>query len=295
MKKIIVMMGLPGAGKTTLAKEIQQRDKRKTHIWDLDRFIRSQYDLKNYSVVDELNFSTRFLKEFQKQFIYNNNIHVHILDGLFLNNNGCERLIKELSIIEVLKPNVTIEFCYFEPDKEACLWNDMARGRNKKAMVTINNAVVERPDVSILEKLTDAKISVVDYQTTRAADKEVYYQSFKDEFDIYKDKFHGDAWSKGGNWCDCWGNDSPCSEEDDPEFSPENFPELRMLLNCIIPNIDLELELELFNSTVQYDEYDESDYYGGTQCFKRFECDIRKLYDLLDEREMLVLSRLMRD
>lgn len=289
--KIVVMAGLPGSGKTTLAQKIFNENQRNSKIWDLDEYLYSQYN----SNCMELNLTLNFFNNFQRNFKINDRINIHILDGLFLNNKDYTRLIQELSNINVLDSDTNIEFCYFEPDKEACLWNDIARGRKKKANVTINNAIVERPDVSVLEKLTNAKINITDYQTIQEDNEEVYYQSFKDEFDIYGDRLHGEGWSKGGNWCDCWGGDYSCSYEDDLAYLPENFGEFRRLLNSILPNIDAMTEIELFEATVEYDEYSESDYYGGTQYLKRFECDVRRLYELLDEKELIILSRLLRD
>ncbi|AEO93501.1 gp242 [Bacillus phage G] len=279
-KKIIrVMAGLPGSGKTTLANKFKAEQRRNLFIWNIDKYSRR-------------NELSGFFREIHYDF---DRYKYHVLDGLFLSNDDYAKLIDHLMRWDSIgkNGNVEFEFYYFEPDIEACVWNDRARGRSENAFVTIKNALVEKPDLEQLVKLTNYPIRVIDCTVQRADEFEVYYNSFKEHFNFYNDYLLSESWSKGGNWCDCWGSDVECDYEEDPDLLPENFDGFIELMNNILPEMDEKLKKELFDFTVDYYEDSESDYYGGTQHHKYFRCDLKELYRLLEEKELLILSMLL--
>ncbi|MNJ90289.1 hypothetical protein D3C87_78840 [compost metagenome] len=270
--KIIVMCGLPASGKTELAKKIAREENKSSyrsnvHVFDLD-------------VNPDLD--SQLLKS-------KNSYDVYIIDGLLLINNDYIK-IRDIFCDYYFHKNLSFEFHYFIPNREACLNNDEGR-RSKNSKITIMNAEIEEPNVKILSSYKDKKINV------KVMNHETY---IKDGFDKFKeqqsisDYLDSDTWSRGGNHCNCWGDDYEIRPDVPPDENIDNFPELNEFIEKICPGLSYELKQEFFEKTVFIEDDSESDYYGGREYKSFFRCNIRRLYELMDERELIVLGQIIK-
>lgn len=96
---------------------------------------------------------------------------------------------------------------------------------------------------------------------------------------VNKEQLLSDSWSLGGTFGNCW-NDKLGTLS--PE-SPKPFKEFDELLERICPNLTFLQYKKLERECTEIAEYEERDYYGGIEYRSYHKCDLRKLYNLLDE------------
>lgn len=144
MKKVLILCGLPGSGKSTFANNF--KDKHKI-IYNVDEWVLSKKPIQNLlSTIRDKN---------------DNN--THILDGLFLNNNSYKNTLQYFK-------NDTVEFHYWFPNRDICLHNDKGR-REKDSSITIIHANLEKPNVFQLKSI-NPNISLIKHHIIRKDDKD---------------------------------------------------------------------------------------------------------------------------
>lgn len=159
--------------------------------------------------------------------------------------------------------------------REACLHNDIGR-RTKSARITIQNEKYETPDCEYISKETGLSCKLQKHIVVRKSN----YDMFCDVNNIVnKEQLLSDSWSLGGTFGNCW-NDKLGTLS--PE-SPKPFKEFDELLERICPNLTFLQYKKLERECTEIAEYEESDYYGGTEYRSYHKCDLRKLYNLLNE------------
>lgn len=270
MKKVIVLCGMPGSGKTTKAKELaKQYEKtfptgwnsgRKVKIWSLDNYL-------HHHPNDSLK---KFFKDIDKSFDFFN---VHILDGLFIRQHHYQRVIDEFEFRDV-----EFEFHYFEFDIEGCLWNDKYR-RDVDSTLTLENALYEYPDLSKLN-YENKKVELFHYPITR-----------KDQFQMFMDKYQlgssvlltSDNWTTGGDWRDCWGDGGEYRAEDQPVI----FKELHEVLEKIDPNITSAMCQDIQDTFATVEDDSESDYYGGCKYFSYYQINYHDILQCLHDLHVI--------
>ena len=109
------------------------------------------------------------------------------------------------------------------------------------------------------------------------------YEEFKEKYNIRYDTLTSSTWRLGGDQRDCWGNGGSIS----PEPQPSSFDEFDELMERICPNINFIQYKNIFNRCVNSDTESEGDWYGGTAYYGFYKCDMRDLYEALDERNLL--------
>lgn len=55
----------------------------------------------------------------------------------------------------------------------------------------------------------------------------------------------------------------------------------------VCPNISFIQYKRIFNECVEIEDFNESDYYGGTEYKSRYKLDVRKCYKMLRERNLI--------
>ncbi len=107
MPNILMIVGLPGSGKTTLAKKINGDNGNKYHIID-----------------DPKNFETDVMPYLDRDVI--------ITDPYLCFKNFRVAAIKR---IESINPNIKIDWLFFENDPEKCLENSKNRDRKVESFI----------------------------------------------------------------------------------------------------------------------------------------------------------------
>lgn len=285
-----ILVGLPGSGKTYYTEEKKNeylsgcrcdRLKRQVYptILDFDKY-KGKYP----------ELSSILCYTYNEIFLYNSE-SLSICDGLFLTNEQQEKLVKEWVDLfneeggKNKSNKLNIKFVYFKENREGCLTNDSYREKERRADITIKHSPFEKPNIeTIKEKFNQGNINF------EIEEKEVYIMSkyegiFKKLRNDYwseklgKDVMVSENWGTGGTWYDCWGNGGKIG----PDKVPESFKEFDDLLAKYCPDVTFLRYKSIYNNCVTVEEDYESDYYGGTEYFNLYCCDLKKLYEMLTE------------
>ncbi len=217
-----IAVGLPASGKTTEFKKLAE-DSSSIYV-----------DGDSFSSLDKLIYHVTHIKH--------PIISIYI-DGLFITQESQDRLIASLG-------SHYTYFHYWKPNRPACLNNDKLRDRELSSTVTINNAIVHKPE------------SIYDTYHTSA-----YTRLDSLLLDIPLDlptNIYTESWSDGGDWRDCWDNGGDIEPEDPPiisELTIDNFDYcIQDYLNFLGYTIE---ELTKHESIFVMEDCGEGDYYGG--------------------------------
>lgn len=285
---IEILVGLPGSGKTHYAIELGactygfSCDHKNIQYVDFDRANAFAFGSPKRSV--ERILSDHELGHWIAQ--RNMNWDHWVLDGLFLTNAAQRSVV--LAINKLVKnclwenDKVTIQFVYFKEDRETCLYNDMARNREKLADITIKSADYEKPDIDELQKSFPQFNFVLIEKDVHKMN--TYERLFKvHESCVKSDVMRSDTWCLGGTWGDYQGNTGNIGADD----QPTEFAKLDDLLTELCPNITFLQYKKLYRDCVTIETEYEHDYYGGSWENAYFECDLRKLYDMMVKMNLI--------
>ena len=288
---IEILVGLPGSGKTHYAEE---------HGAHVDEYWNGTTTSKDVSYVnfDFKDYKGKSIKKvLGERFIHiinddhayivkNHNTDHWIMDGLFLTNEVQKELVSAIVNNKCINRPIKIQFVYYKEDRETCLFNDQNRGREQLANITISNATYEKPNIEAL------KVDFPNIEFT-IIEKEIYKMNLYDcKFKIHghyadKDKMRSERWTTGGSWGSWTGESGTIS----PEPQPTVFQEFDDLIESLCPNITYLQYKKLYGQCVTIEEESESDYYGGTQYYSYFECDLKKLYEMMVEMNLIDLEK----
>ena len=260
MKNIIVLMGLPGSGKTFFVENNIFKDcsnyEKYSHI-DID-------------TIKEYNSHLKTLKDIIILNSYKINKYPNVIfDGLFLNTNNV------IELIDILKSKdiqiSSIEIHYWNPDVETCLYNDSGR-RNQSSETIIRNAKIEKPDIAYIKEYSGVKTNLIDHEVI----KKPSWKYIADNEGIkYSNNgcIESEHRSLGGYYNDCWGN----SYYYGPSYNNiEDF--LRKFVGAVYPNYSEEEYKDILRSVALL-EKDETfpDYYGSSESYEYYICSLEEL------------------
>jgi len=267
-KKITLLWGLPGSGKTTYAGEACPPRTRESYVVDVDSMMRHY---KGSKLVDAVG------SEVLQRCHYFNHI---IVDGLITLNAQATDVMMGIQTHPYNKYELIFEIVWWGEDRESCKWND--RGRRKlDSAITIDNAPFEVPSQELALAFNIPESRIVRKKVERKPAWKVWAQEHgfgKEE------KMKGSGWSLGGTSGSCW-SDEKSHVSAEPQ--PASFKEFDELLTEICPNISFLAYKKLYNETVTTETSGEGDYYGGYVEHACYVCDVKKLYDMLVEMNVV--------
>lgn len=251
LKKLVVMMGLPGSGKTTFCNENFSKYSSSTEIIHIDNM--SETRIK--SSITNILSRTKTL----------------VIDGLFLVPEDVYELVNFVKTIMTIE-NLEIHFWF--PDREICKINDRGR-RSQNSYITIDNAIIIQPTIEELQEHLGITSFVYKHYVVKRPDWEIFMldNGYYDESGYLQ----GDTWSLGGYYGTSNGTSSISAE---PQ---KEFIEFDELLEELCPQITFLQYKHLVRKCCDISIYEERDYYCGTETKARHICNLKKLYYELTE------------
>lgn len=268
---IEICMGLPGSGKTTWAKSRENRHTRVYHIDQMMDLKYHDYELRNKSkrsLYDGIVHNMHYIEK---------GVKTVVLDGLFLTNGDVSDMI--CAICDCFN-EIKLDIHWWKEDRETCVKNDGGR-REVSSVTTILHAPYEYPDKELLDSvLNEVGVSVNKIVEHEVFLKEDWKRFFRGKMYLSEDgMLKGQRWSGGGSYGTCWHNGlTPVSAEE-----PRNFDELDSLLEEICPNISFLHYKKIQSNCVTMEDYYDRDYYGGGITYHYWQCDLKKLYEALND------------
>lgn len=273
MNKVIFMYGLPASGKSTHANELVKRYNKRCRLAVL-------VSLDSYlAIKSEMNV-IESLKNSIDNFTFDKQERVFIIDGLFTTN---QELIDAINIVSERVPEkreYSFEVCYWIEDREACLWNDDGR-RRLNSRNTIKNHKYEVPNFELLKKETGFNVS---FQRKRVVRKPEV-KKLADDFNVcYFDSISGtlksDYWCEGGTSVDCYDEVTILYAQE-----PVIFTDFDKIVKGYFPEISYDEYQRIRNACVVKTIGENRDYYGGVELIACYECDLKKLLEMIKEKQ----------
>lgn len=263
-----VLMGLPGSGKSTFAEQ-HKKENPNVYIIDLDRE-KDYFWNKKVPMEELLGKAIRTRPRKMSEII---------VDGLILTRDD---LYTCLDTIAPYFDNVDVIIEQWNEDRETCIKNDGGR-REISSTRTILNAqydIIDKDEFNayIVEKgYADMKITHIHRHTVML--KPDWLRFFRANTWYDDDgKFRSQKWCTGGTAGDCWGGMSSVSPDETPDFTA-----LDELLEKVAPQLTFLQYKKIKRECVSIEESSESDYYAGVTHHQRWVCDLKKMYELLEE------------
>ena len=264
--KLLILMGLPGSGKTTFAKKYKKEEKG-TFVIHMDDVKQSLWYVKENTV-------KRCVAEGLRKFRDEKCV---VVDGLFLTEESIKEVIT--AVAEFFN-KVSVEIHRWNEDRDTCLKNDGGR-REVASSITIQNAVYENVDIEKLNlELKDWNTKIIRVIPERVMLKPDWLRFYKPLIDFSEDgKLRSCRWCTGGASGNCWNDSlSPLTPSE-----PDEFNQLDELLEKICPNITFLHYKKIRKECIEIEDSSESDYYGGAAYYSNWVCDLEKMYEVLKE------------
>ena len=192
----------------------------------------------------------------------------------------------------------------WDENREACIYNDNMRNRDVKAKSSINNLPYENINVKqvenhlrnnlVIEKILgdsyDSKIVKIEKIEHKVEKTTLYKTLFEPECiylnnDLCAEKgryIYSESWSLGDECGNCWGKKWSISAEEQKEFV-----KLDDFLIKVVPNISFLQYKIIFNHCVDKVKWHERDYYSEGTDNTCWRCDMKKLYEMLKEMNLI--------
>ncbi len=286
INKIILITGLPGSGKTTLAGKnsdpyfIFGGGRTVVHLDDFDG-----------------------PEDFEIPYVGKNSLLV--IEGLlsgpafFTVMDEVLRKLKTAKNFEK-RGRIPVEIVRFNDDIESCHWNDRARGREKDASITINNLKITVPFEELERHYPKFKFKLTRKKVVRAApaiiwtkENDIPISTYHPEYlhHVYDDGrvrrgrfIVGKEWCLGGTWGNYKGNSGQVAAYGTPQ---DDFVEFDDLLEKICPDITLPEYRSAKEAAVELVSFRKQDYYGGSTNHMAWVCDLDALYEYLTVNELI--------
>ncbi len=300
-KNIHILVGLPGCGKSTYAARHDTKQ-----IYFCDQKIKNVANGKTPYYTDK-NIATLLCSDEEyKSMIFSrfcSYTDIYI-DGLFLTNDNVETVINSTLLVYNRSKDlrnvpslITFIIEQWDENREACLINDQrryAKGyRDEKSQTTIKNAPYEDIDIGQLELylgITMNEMNHINHKTLIKLDKVNHETKAYSNEDIivvkydntYKGILRSEQWSRGGSWGSYDGRSGSIEPDEQPDFD-----KLDEMLSDICPNISFLEYKYIMKNFVEIKETSVDDYYGGTEYFAHYECNLNGLISYLKSKNLI--------
>ena len=294
--EVHIGMGLPGSGKTTyfetLAPEHGVYDPMtgmyKTRI-DVDRML---FDKGFKRAVTNENGKLDVERLFDYCTSLGRRSGFIVIDGLFLEKAPVLDIIRQLSEMSVpqhfsrFQNDYKVVIDQWNEDRDQCLKNDLLRDRENKASFTIANAPYERFTLDELKTFVAKEapnivdISIVDHAVAVPEDWQLYTErpGRPDDARYMRSEY----WSLGGTLCSYDNYERTISADD-----PKENDALDKFLEEHAPSITLLQYKKIVKECVTLETEEYSDYYGGHTREQYWRTDMKRLYEMLKEMNLL--------
>lgn len=290
--EIHILMGLPGSGKTHYTRQVKRESSNASRvIIDLDKHISDKLDMLDSLRVELYDNHVARIGRYD---YYRTDQNIYI-DGLILTRDNLKKTIKTCVdyIKEQCGENHTLKIIVhiWDNDRETCINNDKYRlelnERCYSSEISIKNLQFDMIDGGGLHSIMDElglghiQKDVIEHEIYKMSNYDTLLKPYSN---CWKDEnvLESESWSKGGDWCNCWGNSGTISPDPTPEFK-----EFDDLLTDICPNITFLQYKKLYSECVREEEYKEYDYYGGCEYHGKWVCDLKQLYEMLIEMKLI--------
>lgn len=269
--KLMILVGLPASGKTTFANEYYNKKYSRykpdeVRVVDFDRLMKNTEKSENFisTLIKKGKGGVLFACPTDKMTI--------ILDGLFISNAVYERLIS--AYVEHVGVD-SVEFHFWTPDVDACLWNDRGR-RDVSSEASIRNLSIEFPNKKKFSEQFGIPVRVITHNIVKKP--EYIFFASENGLTLENDRYlNSCSWCLGGTSWDYMGHSQSVSAEE-----PCDFEELDDFLLKVAPNITFLQYKKIKRECIEMKEKSSADYYSDTSD-GYYSCDMAKLYDLLNE------------
>lgn len=304
-----ILVGLPGSGKTYWA----------THNYPTDYFFnhngRMIVDLDKFKDRGDKMLEMALNEEFKHYMISCEVDKVDVcIDGLVTTYFDLYKLINGIllymrskcqwRLINRVDFSLSFIIHQWNEDREVCIYNDSLRDRCVKAKNSIKNIPYENISPYTLEddlrsslvvenifsESYDSKIVQIK-KITHMIEKATLYQTvFEPECEYFDyDKYaengryiYSESWSLGGECGNCWGDTWDVEAQEQKEFV-----KLDDFLLKIATNLSFLQYKKIFNYCVDKIEWYEPDYYSAGTYEACWRCDMKKLYKILIEMNLI--------
>ena len=254
-KKVFILSGLPGSGKTTFANNIEMEQE---HV-----FVFHQ---------DDKSSQWWLYEPYEHETV--------IIDALNLTNDDIIKCINDVKKRLNKRWNWSWTIIRWKEDRTKCLRNDKGR-REISSKHTIQKATFEIPDLARIKKETGI------YQLMLEEREIVLKPNYMEHISKEKYRIKGkyllsDEWLISGtsrsydsNWDEVHSNMVP---DDVPEFT-----ELYDLLEDVCPNISFLDFRKIQKECVEIITYEDNDYYSRTTN-SYYRCNLDKMFEMIREQ-----------
>lgn len=304
-----ILMGLPGSGKTYWAEHHYPTSYFGNHNGKLIVSLDDHKDCKNKDKWIWEALDDEFINYMDSIFVDKVDV---CIDGPL---TTYEHLVKVIDdILSYMEKNckwkhwgsgdyeLTFNIHQWNEARNICFYNDMHRNRGVKSSTSIalfDYIYIDENYIKMLKKhlenfqtknnvtLRIKTIKKIEHMVEKST---LFEQKFEPVCD---NKFgHGDDeqrtymysedWCLGGEWGDCWGNHGVVDGQ-----PSEEFVELDDFLEKIVPNISFLQYKKIKNHCVEQIEWHEYDYYSSGTMRACWRCDMKKLYNMLKEMNLI--------
>lgn len=279
-----ICMGLPGSGKTEFIKNdiraTKSSAKAKDFTIDLDHYIHTGKTITDvlYSELDKKHLD-RWKSVYNKTVVY--------IDGLILTFDTLVEVINTCKSVLNFTDEDTVIFNihHWDEDREQCLKNDEYRiksgKRNKSAKSTIKHAKFDNVEhYGTTKPVDNIKYNVIKHKVYIT---DFYNAVFKSNA-TNKDFMYSKSWAMGGEEGNCWNSNIVAIAPEEPYTV---FREFESLVWHIAPDIKFWEYKKLYNACVTIEKSTDYGYYGSWEMYAQFKCDLRKLYNMMKDMNLI--------
>jgi hypothetical protein len=278
LRELHILVGLPGCGKTTFAQQYQREfcDKRRDRPRSQQDILETIYIIDMDQYLDkERHYDWNKLKYSSYR-----NCDVVVYDGLFLCTDD---IITILDLYKHIK-SLRIILHKWEIDRDICMWNDRYR-RDTGSDITIKNAEIQLDIKLLIDLYPEYTFSVVKHISEKAPEYIIFARKYQltltnDNNNIPR-YLRSESWSLGGTW-GSYNNRGTIH----PDPAPSNFEKFDDILTLICPTIQYLQYKKLYIYCIDIHEYDDGDYYGGTEYRAYYRCNVEAFYKWLVEHKL---------
>lgn len=269
--KYSILVGLPGSGKSSWAENQDEKDLVK--VLNCDTFFNNTRIRKMYWTLDDFIYGE--LMNVNRS--YRNEI---IIDGLFTTNDDVIKVIKALD--DLIESDDEIQIHQWDCNRDQCIKNDLYR-REKDSKADINNLPYEEINISDIQKhVKDVNISIENHLVYEKPIYQIMADKYGIKYDKYDNVVQSSKWITGGSWGNCWGTHSNVSSDE-----PSEFTEFDKLLEGICPELSFLKYKSIRTKCVTVEYTTDHGYYGSHTDYNYYECNLKDLYEILKELDII--------